>query len=37
MIESGLSARLNCGLGIDTKHASLETGCWCGYDPLLAK
>lgn len=37
MIESGLPASLNCGLGVDTKHASLETGCWCGFDLPLAK
>lgn len=37
VIESGLPACLNCGLGVDTKHASLETGCWCGYDLPLAK
>lgn len=37
VIESGLPASLNCGLGVDTKHASLETGCWCGFDLPLAK
>lgn len=37
VIESGLPAPLNCGLGLDTKHASLETGCWCGCDLLVVK
>lgn len=37
VIESGLHASLNCGLGVDTKQASLETGCWCGFDLPHAK
>lgn len=37
VIESRLPASLNCGLGVDTKQASLETGCWCGFDLPLAK